>query len=103
MPGTAWCIGRPVKKAFPPHPIGVIPVHKSKRIVVQKGMFTIHGDDQTPLEDIERLKPWLKRIDIKYEQTDIIKAELQMAGVTQSSLFPELSGLAQELREYWKQ
>jgi len=88
---------------LPQYPIGVQPVYKSKRIVVQKGMFTIHGSDQIALEDIEELKPWLKRIDIKYEQTDIIKAELQMAGVTQSSLFPELSGLAQELKEYWKQ
>lgn len=63
-------------KTPPEEPVAIQPVYKSKRIVVQKGVF--------------------------YAQMDLIKAELQMAGVTQSTLFPELSGLAQELKEYWR-
>src|ERR1700722_3223712 len=90
------------KEPLPGKPIAIQPVYKSKRIVVQKGMFTIHGSEKTPLEDIAEMRPWLKKIIVNYKDIDLVKAELQMAGITQSSLFPELSGLAQELREYWK-
>ena len=87
----------------PENPIAIQPVYKSKRIVVQKGVFTIHGNNKIALEDIPELRQWLVKIDIDYVQMDLIKAELYMTGVTQSSLFPELSGLAMELKEYWKE
>ena len=90
------------REELPEKPIAIQPVYKSRRIVVQKGVFTIHGNEKIALEDMEELRPWLKKIIINFEEIDLIKAELQMTGITQSSLFPELSGLAQELRAYWR-
>jgi hypothetical protein len=82
-------------------PIAIRPVYKSKRIAVQKGVFTIHGFEKTPLDEIPDLEDCLKKITVNYDEMELIKAELQMAGITESSLFPELSGLAAELRAYW--
>lgn len=89
-------------KSLPEHPIAFQPAFKSKRIAAQKGCFTIHGKNQKPLEDLDELSGSLQKISIKYFNTDLIKGELIMAGITESTLFPELSGLARELVEYWK-
>ena len=78
------------------------PVCKSKRIAVQKGTFTIHGGKKIPLEEMEELQECLAKITINYREIDLIKAELQVAGITESSLFPELGGLSRELKEYWR-
>lgn len=77
------------------------PPYKSKRISAQKGNFIIYGSNTTPLEEMSELENCLIKIEIKYYNIDLIKAELVMAGITESTLFPELSGLARELKEYW--
>ena len=87
---------------LPEEPIAIQPVYKSKRIAVQKGTFTIHGGKKIPLEDMHELQDCLAKIIINYREIDLIKAELQVAGITESSLFPELGGLSRELKEYWR-
>ena len=89
-------------KLEPRNPIALQPAYKSKRIAVQKGYFTIHGNNQLPLEDFPDLSDCLRKIEIKYYYIELIKAELVVAGISESSLFPELSGLARELLYYWK-
>jgi hypothetical protein len=86
----------------PENPIAIQPVYKSKRIAVQKGVFTIHGSNMTPLDDWKELEDGLVKITINYREIDWIKDELLVAGITESSLFPELSGLARELKDYWR-
>lgn len=87
---------------LPKNPIAFQPAYKSKRIAAQKGCFTIHGKNMQPLEQFQDLSNCLKRIDIDRTYLDFIKAELIISGITESTLFPELSGLARELKEYWK-
>jgi hypothetical protein len=82
-------------------PVAIRPAYKSKRIAAQKGVFTVHGTDQKPLEEIPELSNCLKKLTINFDELEYIKAELQMGGITESSLVPELSGLAAELRAYW--
>ncbi|QEC68308.1 FRG domain-containing protein [Panacibacter ginsenosidivorans] len=89
-------------KNLPVHPIAFQPAFKSKRIAAQKGCFTIHGANQEPLDKTGTLDSCLKKIVIKYYNINLIKGELIVAGITESSLFPELSGLARELVEYYK-
>jgi FRG domain len=92
-----WSSGRP-----PKNPIALQPFYKSKRIAAQKGNFTIHGNEDIPLDELEKLNPCLIKLTINYHEIDLIKDELLIAGITESSLFPELSGLARELKEYWR-
>jgi FRG domain len=89
--------------SLPKSPMAIQPSYNSKRIVVQKGCFTIHGDNKISLEKIPALKNCLVKIEIEYYYIDLIKDELIMTGVTESSLFPELGGLARELLQYWRQ
>ncbi|MGC4103837.1 FRG domain-containing protein [Ferruginibacter sp.] len=89
-------------ESLPKKPLLFQPPHNSKRISAQKGCFIIFGSNTIPLEEIPELKDCLIKIEIKYYYIDLIKSELVMAGITESTLFPELSGLARELKEYWK-
>jgi hypothetical protein len=87
---------------MPQYPAAFFPSFNSKRIVVQKGCFTIHGSDQTPLEKLLGIDNHLHRIEIRYRETNLIKADLVLSGITETTLFPELGSLSKELAEYWK-
>ncbi|HEX5150583.1 MAG TPA: FRG domain-containing protein [Parafilimonas sp.] len=87
---------------LPKNPIAFQPAYKSKRIAAQKGCFTIHGSKKNPLEEIESLSACLQKIEIEYYYMDLVKAELSISGITESTLFPELNGLSRELKEYWR-
>jgi hypothetical protein len=88
---------------MPQYPAALQPAFNSKRIVVQKGCFTIHGHDQTPLEKLAGLDVHLHKIDILYENLNIMRADLTVAGITETTLFPELGSLSKEVTEYWKE
>lgn len=87
---------------LPKNPIAFQPAYKSKRIAAQKGCFTIHGENKQPLEQFQNLSSCLRKIVVNRDYLDFIKGELIVSGITESTLFPELSGLARELKEYWK-
>jgi hypothetical protein len=89
------------KTKLPKYPAALQPIYKSKRIIAQKGCFTIHGEKAINIENIEGLKGYLIKIEIDFYQVDLIKGELNTAGITESTLFPELSGLARELKLYY--
>ncbi|MFL5764205.1 MAG: FRG domain-containing protein [Bacteroidia bacterium] len=84
------------------YPIAIQPSINSRRIAAQKGCFTLHGDKRVPLEKIESLKSSLVKIEIDKQKIENIREELIMAGITESLIFPELSGLSRELMDYWK-
>jgi hypothetical protein len=87
---------------LPKWPAAIQPIYNSKRIVVQKGNFTIHGRENIALEKIQGSESYLTKIKIDYYNIPLIGNELYMAGITESALFPELAGLARELKEFWK-
>lgn len=77
--------------------------------IVQKGCFTVHGTDDRGFEEIfnENSKlvteNYFKKyvIDRKDNAPQIYK-ELKALGITPSSIFPDLDGLAKELEErFW--
>jgi len=86
---------------LPKNPVAFQPAYKSKRISAQKGVFTIHGNIETALEEFENLVGCFAKIEIVYYYMDLIKTELFTSGITESTLFPELSGLSRELKELW--
>lgn len=85
---------------IPELPIAVLPSHIVPRITSQHGCFTIHGKDQNSIEKItdSNDKKHIAKIVIDTYETDNIKADLAICGVIETSLFPDLDGLARHLK-----
>jgi hypothetical protein len=89
-------------KRLPKKPVAIQPALKSRRIAVQRGCFTLHGGDPTPIEKLKGIKPCLEQIVIDRDDADDIMYQLFISGITESLLFPELQGLSKELKLYYK-
>ena len=86
---------------LPGGPIALQPPLHSTRIVAQKGAFTVHGSSRAPIEKITELGDRIARIPIAPGRASVIKHELFLAGVSETSVFPELSSLTLDLLYYW--
>jgi len=83
-------------------PVAIKPVHASPRIAAQKGFFTIHGTERGALERLARREadrgPGLVKLVIPGSRVVGIKSDLEVAGVTETTIFQELDGLAREIK-----
>ncbi|RYE09508.1 MAG: FRG domain-containing protein [Hyphomicrobiales bacterium] len=85
-------------------PLGIEGVINNPRINAQRGKFVIFGPQKKSLEQFcEGHKAWntdvpLTKIEIKPTAALGVYADLQHYGVTYSSVFPDLDGLATEIR-----
>jgi len=88
------------------YPIALRPKRNSPRIISQKGMFTIHGSRKIPLNKLyfdynskesRKTKILIKKIIISKSYKLSIFKELYSSGITESVLFPEITGLCNEL------
>ena len=86
--------GSKIKKEFP---LAVRPSHSSRRIVAQRGQFTIHGHNQDALNRISGLNLTFENIDISGNHKLKIMRELYKSGVSRYTLFPDIEGLAKEI------
>jgi len=91
---------------IPIHPVALYGAHNSPRIVAQRGVFTIFGQSTTAMETAYQrykfpndclLKINLKRAVLAKMRTSILKY-----GITESVVFPDLEGLAREMRREFK-
>lgn len=77
------------------NPIALYPVQKSNRLHAQRGYFTIHGDRH---KTIDALAPKCVRcVPLAASLLDDAKAFLDLAGINEYLLFPDLDGLARGL------
>ncbi len=93
-------------------PVALRPVSNTRRIVAQNGVFTIHGKETKSIDQIAtESKQQHKGKEVRLERLVIdgasrfrILKELFLAGITRSTLFPDLDGLSSEIRfRYSKQ
>lgn len=89
-------------------PIPFVPPHISPRVVAQKGRFTLHGFAPGALESLgdndraaEGDSAGLQFLRVPKVRRKAIYAELIDAGMTESALFPDLDGIAREVRFKW--
>ncbi len=87
---------------MPQNPLAIYGAYNSPRIVAQKGAFTVFGNK---LEDMERTfkndgfpNSSLLRIVLNPSTIQILKSSILSYGITESTVFPDLDGLAAELR-----
>jgi hypothetical protein len=87
---------------LPKLPVALQAPYSSRRIAAQKGCFTLHGSEKTPLSEFPQLSSRLYKIVIARSSIERIQRALQIAGVTQSTVFQDLTNLATELLRYWQ-
>jgi len=67
--------------------IGIFPDHFNTRITVQEGVFTLHGLDKTPIEDIDGVN--CQKLEIDPSKINDILEDLNLSGYCSHKLFPD--------------
>jgi FRG domain len=86
-------------EALPLLSIAVRPPWVSMRMFAQRSLFTLHGSRNIPIETypfVRRTSP-LCRIVIPLTEREDVMVGLRACGVTETTIFPDLDGLAKEL------
>jgi hypothetical protein len=86
-------------------PAALRPVRTTSRIVAQRGMFTIHGNQNKDLKQIiddvnastSKSEVNLEKLTIDGQSKRKILKQLFLAGISHSLLFPDLDGLSKEI------
>lgn len=86
-------------------PVAIYGTHNSQRIVAQRGTFFAWGNETKPMQQVAQSTPNVELF--KFELTAPVPdlySDIQKIGVTETTVFPELSALAKELTrlEDWK-
>lgn len=80
-------------------PLAITPIQANPRIAAQRGVFTIHGTERGALDRMARKRgACLLPIVIPRASVSTIRQELSLSGITESLIFPELSGLCREIQ-----
>jgi hypothetical protein len=79
-------------------PVAIYPTYVHPRLTGQRACFTIHGRKKDGLNSLVP-DTILKQYIIEPARRHAMRRELQLLGITQSVLFPELDGLAAELTD----
>jgi len=84
------------------HPVGLYGAHNSSRIVAQRGVFTIFGQNTEPMERVYKKHGFPKDSLVKlvFDRTALpeLRRSVFNHGITESVVFPDLDGLAREIR-----
>jgi hypothetical protein len=95
---------KPVPKFAGMHnqPVALYGAHNSGRIVAQQGVFTIFGRDATAMETLYTTGGFpnrsLTKISIPRNAIRKLRTTILSHGITESVVFPDLEGLANETR-----
>lgn len=81
-------------------PVAVHPTSIHPRITAQKSCFTIHGKKRDPLSKLVGPRI-LSKYTIKTTNLCNMRRDLRLTGITHSSIFPDLDGLAIDLGTWY--
>ena len=94
---------RPTPKFAGMHtqPVALYGAHNSARIVAQQGVFMLFGKDTTPMEQVFNAgfpARCLTKIIVPKSLIPALRKSLLNHGITESVVFPDLEGLAREIK-----
>jgi len=81
---------------FSAHALAVAGKPRNPRMVAQRGVFTLHGDLNTPLEEL--VPEAIKKLVLPEEAIPDACEFLHHGGIDEHTMFPDLDGLARLLR-----
>lgn len=83
-------------------PVALFGAHNSPRIVAQRGVFMIFGEGVSPMEKLYEKENFpqdsLVKITLNKSILPKMRATILSHGITESVVFPDLEGLAREIR-----
>jgi hypothetical protein len=86
-------------------PVAMYGLHNSPRIVAQRGVFTIFGKDTQPMDETFSVNDYPADTLVKFEFAEeailSLRESLFAIGVTDSVVYPDLTGLAVELKRFF--
>src|SRR5215471_15434185 len=86
-----------------PLPVAIYPTYVHARLRAQRSCFTIHGTDTRGLDSLLAGKGMLKRYELDPACCQDMRSELAVSfGITDSVVFPDIDGLANELKERYR-
>lgn len=87
-------------------PIAIYGAYNSQRIVAQRGAFTVFGTRTHPMEQLHQAQRFpatcLQKIVITKSGLHEMRKTMMEYGITDSVVFPDLTGLARELKRHYK-
>lgn len=87
---------------MPIHPVALYGAHNSPRIVAQRGVFTIFGQNTESMEQAydsdEFPSRSLTKVILPKESLAEMRKSILNHGITESVVFPDLEGLAKEMK-----
>jgi FRG domain len=86
-------------------PVALYGAHNSARIVAQQGAFTIFGSKRAPMESLASHNDFpqsaLMCIVVHHTRIVSMRQSLLRQGITETVVFPDLGGLAQETKRFF--
>lgn len=87
-------------------PVAIHGSYNSMRIVNQRGAFILFGKGLDPMEDVYVTGGYpedcLMKINISSDKIDLILSKVSQMGLTDSVIYPDLTGLAMELKRLFQ-
>jgi FRG domain len=88
------------------NPVAIDPPHVARRVAVQHSRFTVHGTDENGIETIADANPKdnrLVKIPVVKDKVQDIFEDLAACGIVETTIFPDLEGLARQLTREWSE
>lgn len=84
-------------------PLAIDPTHLFGRVAAQRSRFVIFGRERDQLWDLskKRNQPRIACFKVRQKRIRQMKEDLRLAGLTRSSIFPDLDGLGRELADWF--
>ena len=87
-------------------PIAIFPVRNNPRILAQRGVFTVHGTDEKPLEQLPLKDPsgrdGVARILVNTTKRLTLLDDLWTLGHTKTSTYPEADSISEDLKRLYR-
>ena len=80
-------------------PVAIYPRQRTSRIHAQRGKFTIHGNEFSPIDQFKDHPKYLRKVELPWAALPKAREFLELAGINHYSLFPDLQNLSLHLRE----
>jgi hypothetical protein len=78
-------------------PVAIRPTNIHPRMSVQRSVFTVHGKNKSSL--IDQVPQLLTRYEIEPKDRVALQEDLYLLGISHSTVWPDLDGLAKELED----
>lgn len=85
-------------------PLAIYPKCSNNRITTQQGMFTVHGRDTLPLDELisskgEHARDYIAKIELRGITKQKIYTELATLGIRRSAIYPDIDNFVREIKE----